>query len=99
MEASRFLETLLNDIVATLANSCVELVEHVDSCLPVNASVGDTDTVLEATRAFSGHFLAASVDVGLDHDTGDRPVTSCKLRADIIDDLGLVVVVLLRVTV
>jgi hypothetical protein len=99
LETSGSLETLLNDVGATLANSFVKLVEHSDSCLPINTSVCNTDTVLETTRALVRNILTASIDVRLDHDTGNASITCSELRANVIYDLGLIVVVLLRVTV
>lgn len=77
----------------------VELVEHGDGGLPVDAGVGDGDTVLEGGRTFGGHVLSSGVDVGLDHDTGDIAVTGDELLTNAIDDFGLVVVVLLRIAV
>ena len=45
-------------------------------------------------RTFLRNILPTSVDVGLDHDTGDGAVPSNQLLADIINNLWLVVVVL-----
>ena len=62
-EASKPLEALPHEVVAALSNSFIELVEHSDGRLPVNASVCDTDTMLETTRALGGHILTTSVDI------------------------------------
>lgn len=55
--------------------------------------------MLEGGGAGCGDVLPASVDVGLDHDTGDVAFASGELRADVINNKGLVVVVLLGVAV
>ena len=80
-------------------DSIVELVEHVHCRCPVYTGIGDADSVLQALWTFLGDILATAVDVGLDHDTGYVLVTGRKLGADGGDNLGLVVVVLLRVAV
>ena len=77
----------------------VEAIEHLHGRRPVNTGVGDRDTVLESRRTIWWDVLAAAVDVRLDHHTGDSIVAGTKLFADVVDDLGLVVVVLLRVAV
>lgn len=63
LEASRFLETLPDEVGTTLVNGCVQLVEHSDGRLPVNACICDTDTMPEATRALRRDILTASIDV------------------------------------
>ena len=77
----------------------VEAIEHLDGRRPVNTGVGDRDTVLESLRTLWRDILAAAVDVRLDHHTGDSIIAGTELFADVVDDLGLVVVVLLRVAV
>lgn len=67
--------------------------------MPVDASIGDGDTVLEALLALSGDVLPALVDVGLDHDTNDGVLAVPELLANILADKGLVLVVLARVAV
>lgn len=77
----------------------VEVVEHPNSCRPVDASVSDTDTVPECVGTSIWDVLPSSIDVGLDHDTGDVTVSSGELNTEVIHNEGLVVVVLLRVAV
>lgn len=43
--------------------------------------------------------MPSGVDVGLDHDTGNAPVTSNQLLANRVDNFGLIVVVLERISV
>ena len=50
-------------------------------------------------RTIFRNILPASVDIGLNHDTGDSTVTSNQLLADGVDDFWLVVVVLERISV
>lgn len=88
----------LDEESAALFGSCVESTEGIDGGLPIDAGVSDRDTVLKAGRAFGRNVLAASVDIGFDHDTGNRHVTSNELRANVGADLGLIVVVLARVS-
>lgn len=77
----------------------VQLVEHLYGGRPVDTCVGDRDAVLERSRALGRDVLASGIDVRLDHDARDSPVACDELLADVVDDPGLVVVVLLRVAV
>lgn len=77
----------------------VQTIQHSHCGVPVNTRVRDRDTVLEGLGAFGGHVLPASIDVRLDHDTGDVPIASAELLADVVHDLRLVVMVLLRVAI
>jgi len=77
----------------------IQPVQHLDGGLPVDACVGDTDTILESRRAIFGNVLSASVNVGFDHDTSYGAVASNQLFADGIDDFWLIVMVLERVSV
>jgi len=43
-------ETGLNDGGAAELGSFIQLVEHLDGGLPVDASIGDADTILESRR-------------------------------------------------
>lgn len=92
-------ELLLDEESAALLGGLVERIEGLDGGVPVNARVGDGDTVLESRGALGGDVLAPSVDVGLDHDTSDGGLAGRELGADVRADLGLVVVVLARVSV
>jgi hypothetical protein len=53
----------------------------------------------KAKRTIFRNVLPAGVDVGFDHDTGDRAVTGNQLLANRVYDLWLVVVVLKRISV
>lgn len=77
----------------------VEVVEHLDGGLPVNTGIGDTDTVLKGAGTGIGNILPASIDVGFNHDTGNVALATGELRTDVVNNEGLVVVVLLRVAV
>ena len=61
--------------------------------LPVNASIGDTDTLLAALQT-SGGLLVTLADVGLDHHSNDAVLTLTKLVLNGLEHLGLVTVVL-----
>lgn len=74
--------------------SLVQAVKHGDSGVPVDASIGDGHTALEAGGALRRDILATSVDVGLDHHTGEGEIAGLELLADVVEDLGLVAVVL-----
>ena len=75
----------------------VELVEHGDGGLPVDAGVGDGDTVLEGGRTFGGHVLSSRVDVRLDHYANDPGLAVSDLLSDVSGHEGLVSMVLIRV--
>jgi len=95
----RLPETGLNDSGTAELGSFVQLIEHLDGGLPVDAGIGDADTILESRGTILGNVLPASIDVGLDHDTSDGTITSNQLLANRIDDLWLIVVVLKGVSV
>lgn len=80
-----------------LCNSSSKVLEHGYCGVPVNASIGDGDALLETARALGGDLLVALVDVGFDHDTDDAGLAVTDLVRDILGDLGLVAVVLVRV--
>ena len=56
-----------------------EVFEDIDGCLPADASVGDTDTSLEARGALGRDLLSTLVKVRLDHDTNDALLAGAKL--------------------
>jgi hypothetical protein len=75
-----------------------ELLENLNGSLPVNAGVGDTDTLLEAGWTLLWNLLVALVDVGLDHDTNNGTLAGADLVTNDLGDLWLVAVVLVGVT-
>ena len=81
-----------------LGNSGRKVLKRGDSCVPVDASVGDGDALLKAARTLRRHFLVALVDVGLDHDADDGSLALAELLGDGGGYLGLVAVVLVGVT-
>ena len=81
-----------------LGNSGRKVLKRGDSCVPVDASVGDGDALLKAARTLRRHFLVALVDVGLDHDADNASLAVADLFGDVGGDLGLVAVVLVGVT-
>lgn len=98
------LEAVGNADGSTLSGRLIELVEHFDRRLPVNAGVCDADTVLEVRRPSGWDVLSPSVDVRLNHHASDMfslgiGGRGCKLLGDGVDDKRLVVVVLQRVAV
>lgn len=77
--------------------SC-EVLKNVDSRIPVNAGVGDANAPLQTRWALRRYLLVAFVDVGLDHYTNDGLLSLSELVGDDLGDLGLVSVILVRVT-
>ena len=75
-----------------------QVLERVDGALPVDASIGDGDTLLQAARALRWDLLVALVDVGLNHDTDDAGLAVANLVGNVLCYEGLVAVVLVRVT-
>jgi hypothetical protein len=75
-----------------------KVLESVDSTLPVNASIRNGDTLLQAAGALRWDLLVALVDVGLDHDTDDASLAVADLVGNVLGYEGLVAVVLVRVT-
>jgi hypothetical protein len=80
-------------------DSVGELLENIHGGVPVNASVGDRDTPLEAGRALLRDLLVASAQVALNHDTDNAVLALADLVANDLGNLGLVLVVLERVAV
>lgn len=80
-------------MLASLADGGCEALEDVNRALPVDAGVGDADSLLQRGGALGGYLLVAFVDVGLDHDADDGGLTGGELLADNLCDLGLVSVV------
>lgn len=77
----------------------IEIVEHLDSLLPVNACVGNTNTKFESTGTGFGNVLSAAVNVGLNHDASDVAVASSQLSAYVVNNKGLILVIFLRIAV
>jgi len=92
-------ETGLDDGGAAELSGLIQLIQHLDSGFPVDTRISDADTILESRGAILRNILSAGIDVGLNHDTSDRTVTSNQLFANRVDDLWLVVVVLERISV
>jgi len=81
-------------LLSALPDGCSQIFENLDGRLPVNASVCDGDTLLEAGWTFFGNLLSALVDVRFNHDTDDGVLAISKLLCNDAGDLGLVAVVL-----
>lgn len=81
-----------------LSDSRRKVLKSVDGALPINASIGDGDTLLQAARALRRDLLVAFVDVGLNHDTNDAGLAVADLVSNVLGYEGLVAVVLVRVT-
>lgn len=80
------------------AHAVGQVLEDGDGGLPVDASVGDGDALLQgAEAARRGHLLVAFVDIGLDHDAHNTVLALAQLVRDGLGDERLVLVVLLRV--
>jgi hypothetical protein len=88
---------LLSILRPALRDSSGKVLEHGDGALPVDAGIGNGDTLLESAGTFSGYFLVALVDVGLDHDGNDAGLSFTDLVGDDLGDLWLVAVVFVGV--
>jgi len=91
-------ETGLDDGGTAELDSFIQPIQHLDSGLPVDASISDADTILESRRAIFRDVLSTGVDVRLDHDTSNSAVTGDQLFTDRVNNLWLVIVVLHRVS-
>jgi len=98
-EGGRLPEASLNDSCAAKFSGFIQSVQHLDGGLPVDTSICDADTILESRGTIFRNVLPATVDIGLYHYTCDGAVASNQLLADGVYDLGLVEVVLERVSV
>lgn len=58
-----------NSMLCTEVSHRIQIVQHSDCRVPVDAAVGDTDAILEAGRTVCRYVLLSLVDVGLDHNT------------------------------
>lgn len=84
---------------ATGANTISQILQGINSHLPVDAGVSDTDTLKQVGGSLWGNLLVTLVDVGLDHNTDDTRLTLAQLVRDLLSNKGLVEVVLLGVSV
>jgi hypothetical protein len=80
-----------------LSNSSSKVLKDADGAVPVDASIGNGDALLEAAGALWWHLLVTLVDVGFDHDADDASFAVADLVCDILCDEGLVAVVLVGV--
>lgn len=87
-----------NDAAARF-NSIGEDLKRGDGVVPVDAGIGDADTVLKTITAALGDLLVALVDVALNHDTHDGSLALGDLLSDHGGNLWLVLVVLVGVAV
>jgi hypothetical protein len=54
----------------------IQMIEHSDRSLPVNARIGNRHAVLEVSGSLCGNVLPAFIDMGLDHHTSDVPIAT-----------------------
>ncbi len=81
-----------------LGDSRRKVFESVDGGLPVDASIGDGDALLQTARALRWDLLVALIDVGLNHDTDYASLAVADLVGNVLGYEGLVAVVLVGVT-
>jgi len=74
-----------------------ELLKHFNSRIPVDTGISNAHTALQPCRTFCGDFLGTLVKMRLDHYADDGVLAFAKLVTNDLRDLGLVLVVLLRV--
>ena len=74
-----------------------ELFENFHGGVPVDACVGDADTLLEPGWPFRGHLLVAFGQVGLDHYSHNARLSLSNLLPNDLSNLGLVPVILVGV--
>ena len=77
----------------------VEFIEHRHRRFPVDARISDAHAILEPLRPLRWDVLAPGIDVGLDHNAHDGGLALPELLADIVEHLGLVLIVFGRVSV
>lgn len=79
------------------SNPLRELLKDLHRRIPIDARVGDADTLLQRSGAFGRDFLVALVDVGFYHDADDGRLAFAELVADRLRHVRLVAVVFVRV--
>ena len=79
-------------------NRIGQLVQYLHRRIPRDTSVCDADTLLEACWSFWWNLLISFVDVRLDHHSDNGFLAFPKLITYRLSDLGLVVMILLRIT-
>lgn len=84
--------------LSSLTDSLCELLKDLNGAIPVNASISDRDTLLEACWTLLWNLLITLVNVGLDHDTDNRALTSAELVTNDLGNLWLIAVVLVGVS-
>ena len=76
-----------------------KVVQNAYGIVPADAGVGDADAISERGFALGRDFLAAFVDVTLNHEAHDGGLAVCNLLGDDAGDLGLIGMFLFRVAV
>ncbi len=74
-----------------------QLIENLYRRIPIDASVCDADALLETRWSFWRNLLISFVDVRLNHHAHDGFLTFAELISYCLRNLGLIVMVLLRV--
>ena len=77
----------------------VEPIEYRHSRFPVNTRIRDAHAILEPLGPLRRDVLSPGIDMGLDHNARDGAIALLELFADVVEHLGLVVVVFGRVAV
>lgn len=85
-------------MLAAFSDRISKLLEDFYGSFPIDAGISNTNTLLESGWSLGWDLLVAFVNVGFDHDTDDGFFTSTDLVTDDLGYLGLVSVVLVRVS-
>lgn len=74
-----------------------QVFQDLDSAIPVDAGIGNANTLLKPTRSLGRDLLIALVNVGLNHDPDNRLLAFPQLVTNDLGDLWLVSVIFIRV--
>lgn len=91
------MKTVFQLFFVSLVHSGGKFIEHPNSCIPVDAGVGDADSVLELV--FWRELLVALQEVTFDHHGRDRARSCGDLFCDVGRHFWLVAVVFIAVAV
>ena len=83
--------------VPPCSNCFSKLFQDFDGRFPVDASIGNTNTLLQPGWAFGRYFLIALVDVRFDHDANDTRLTLPELVAYNLRNFGLIPMIFVRI--
>src|SRR5579871_2674822 len=90
---------LISLSLSSLPHCIGKILQHLNSSIPVDTRVSNTNAFLQPTWSFRWYLLIAFIDMTLDHHTHNTFITISNLFSNRSSNLWLVPMVLLRIAV